>query len=1035
MRPILTAFLASVLCATVARGGDLRNFDDAALHAVQFVDEREGWAVGDDGVVWHSIDGGQDWERQPTGVRASLRSVHFLTPFTGWIAGREELPHGQGSVGVLLFTRDGGLNWQRANMNTLPGLNRVHFLNGDAGFAVGDGSEQFPSGIFRTTDGGRTWRPLPGPRTTTWLAAGFQDAQTGTLAGAWSRLGVLRQDLVHKADMEDTLGGRAIRDLQLVGSRAVAVGQGGLILLSKNSGGDRWRYAAHRLPTEVIAAWDFHGVHCVGDEIWVVGRPGSVVLHSADRGESWHVVRTDQPLPLNGVFFTSSQKGWAVGEFGSILHTADGGQNWRVQHRGGQRAALLFVHARPTGLPVDTVAQFGGEEGYLATGLRISSADPLSSPPERAAEPERLAAAMRLAGGAAGEVLWQFPVPQHLARAERNELIQSWNLLYADHAAQELLRQLVLAIRIWRPSVILTDHPDPRVTGWPIEGLLAEALHTAFAQAADPTAFPEQLQVLALEPYEVKKLYGRWHSRTGSQIFLDATRSSARLQDSARDFAAPALALLADSSLEVPAERFYHLLDSKLPGAGNHHDLMQGVDLAYGGQARRRQAVVAELPPELEKQLHTRRNLRVLAESPEGPLVDPNRVLAQVGPMTAKLSPEQAAAALSAIANHYVRIGQWTLAREVFLVLADRYPSHSLTAEAYQWLIRHNASSEARRRHELGQFWVLSQTTIRKAQNPNEDQPFSNVSELVGVRQVGLIENQDDTRRWFQGSVDLGKRLAAFGPIYGNDPAAQFCVQAARRQLGDFKEAHQWYSAYVAEHKDGPWRAAAAAELWLVSRAGSSPKPVMFCPPTGTRPFLDGEFDESCWQAQQPLGLRNAAGDTLKDYPTEVKLTYDRDFLYVALRCRHPVDRYVPPVKVRPRDADLRPYDRVSLLIDLDRDYATYFRLEVDQRGCVCDDCTGDRTWNPRWFVAVKSEQNCWQIEAAIPLIELTGDGVPPGRTWACNIVRTLPGRGVQAWSLPADVQPRPEGMGLLMFMQDPASITTGGDKRTSKMP
>jgi hypothetical protein len=128
-------------------------------------------------------------------------------------------------------------------------------------------------------------------------------------------------------------------------------------------------------------------------------------------------------------------------------------------------------------------------------------------------------------------------------------------------------------------------------------------------------------------------------------------------------------------------------------------------------------------------------------------------------------------------------------------------------------------------------------------------------------------------------------------------------------------------------------------------------------------------------------------------------------------------------VKVRPHDADLRPYDRISLLLDLDRDYATYFHLQVDQRGCVCEDCWGDRSWNPRWFVAARSSRDGWQIEAAIPRVELTGDAVTVGKAWACNVVRVLPGRGVQAWSLPADVpetKPRPEGMGLLMFVQDP---------------
>ena len=99
MRPLFVALLAGVALAPPARAGDLRNFTDAALHAVQFLDREEGWAAGDDGVVWHTIDGGKAWERQPTGVRASLRSVHFLTPYTGWVAGREELPHGGGSAG------------------------------------------------------------------------------------------------------------------------------------------------------------------------------------------------------------------------------------------------------------------------------------------------------------------------------------------------------------------------------------------------------------------------------------------------------------------------------------------------------------------------------------------------------------------------------------------------------------------------------------------------------------------------------------------------------------------------------------------------------------------------------------------------------------------------------------------------------------------------------------------------------------------------------------------------------------------------
>jgi photosystem II stability/assembly factor-like uncharacterized protein len=1042
MRSIL-AVIAVAVGALSVWGGDLRNFEDAALHALQFVDEREGWAVGDEGVVWHTVDGGQSWERQPTGLRASLRSVHFLNPYTGWVAGREELPNGRGSAGVLLLTRDGGLKWQRVGSNFFPGLEHVHFVDPKVGFVVGDGTEQFPTGIFRTTDSGHRWEALPGPRCPGWLAADFQDAENGALVGPWSRLAVLRNGRLSTADV-DVLGGRAVRGIQVIGKRAVAVGQGGLVFLSRDSAGQRWGYADLKLPTDVLACWDFHGLHCKGDHIWIVGRPGSAVLHSPDQGRSWEVLPTAQPLPLHGVFFINAQRGWTVGEFGSILSTQDGGKSWRVQRRGGQRAAVLLVHARATGLPVETVSVLGGEEGYLATGLRVLASDPATAALDKATEGQRFAAAVRKAGGAAGELLWQFPLPQHLARSSKGDLLQAWNRLYADRAAEEVVRQLVLALRIWRPSVVITDCPDEG-TALPVDALVAEALHEAFRRAADPQAFPEQIARLGLEPWKVLKVYCRWQGRAGAQVVVDATAISPRLGATARDFATGTAGLLADTPYSRPAQRFYHLSDSRLAGAIQHHDLMQGVELAPGGVARRKQPATASLSPELEKALMARRNLEAMAEAPDSKLTQPDRLLAQVGSMLTGLPDDQGAATTFALANQYVRNGQWLLARELFMLLASRYPAHPLAIDAYRWLIRYHTSGEARRRQELGQFWVATETKFRVT--PKRD--LLDTGKLVGMpdgvpvteelhaNRLGLVGDPREVRQRYQTALDLGKRLAAFGPLGAADPSVQFCLQAARRHLGDFEKSQEWYAQFKAEHADGPWRDAAAAELWLTHPSPSPPKPVVYCRQTATRPFLDGELSDSCWQSARPLVLRNAAGETVKDYPTEARLTYDKEFLYLALRCRHPADRYVAPVKVRPHDADLRPYDRVSLLIDLDRDYSTYFRLEVDQRGCVCDDCWGDLTWNPRWYVAIHSERDCWQIEAAIPLSELSGDTVALGRTWACNIVRTLPGRGVQAWSLPAGVDPRPEGMGLLMFLQEarPQGKGTPGEKPMSKAP
>jgi photosystem II stability/assembly factor-like uncharacterized protein/tetratricopeptide (TPR) repeat protein len=1025
MRSLSLVLLASALLAVRAGAADLRTFDDAPLHAVQFVDNKEGWAVGDEGAIWHTIDGGREWERQPTGVRSSLRSICFLTPYTGWVAGREELPNGGGSTGVLLYTRDGGLKWHRATLNVMPGLNCIRFRDNKVGFVAGDGTDQYPSGVFQTTDGGRTWEPIAGPRAPTWLVADFSDAQNGALAGAWNRLATFRRDNVHMVDV-DSLGGRSVRGLQLQGKRGLAVGDGGLVLLSDDAGAT-WGICDLKLPTEVLSTLDFNAVHGASKHVWVAGRPGSVMLHSMDQGETWELQRTGQPLPLHGIFFKDETHGWAVGELGTILATRDGGKTWTAQRRGGQRAAVLLLQARGTTVPFDTVAQLGGEDGYLTAALRVVASDFATAAPDRAAEAQRFTTAMRQAGGAAGDMLWQFALPQCQARSEATDVLKAWDKQHAGRAAQDLLQQLVLTLRMWRPNVLVTDQPEVKADECPIDAAVAEAVLEAYKLAGDSKAFPEQITQLGLKPWTPAKLYALCETKDGAHVTLDSQAIGRRLQASAQEFAAPAAALVLDATATLPVQRHYRLLASTLDNAVKHRELMQGIELAFGGEARRDLKPVEDLPPSLRRSIEARRNLQAMAEAPANGVADPNKLVAMIGPTLEGMPDDQAAPAAFALANLFARRGQWELARETFLWLADHYPAHPLTADAYRWLIRHNASSEARRRRELGQFLVLSKLEYQATQTPSDPAavplkkgeapkiPQVNVFTKES-REVSFLTDSAQARRWYEGSLQFEPRLEKFGPLLVNDPSVQFCLQSARRNLGDVETAKKWYTQFVAKQPPGPWRDAAQAELWLLARSGAPPKPVAACKHTDTRPMLDGKFDDACWNGNAPLKLKDAVGETMKEYATEARFSYDKDFLYVALDCRHPADKYVAPVKPRTRDANVSPFDHVSILLDLDRDYQTAFRLEVDQRGCVREDCWGDVSWNPRWFVAVQSDNDGWQAEIAIPIVELTGDTPTAGKAWACNVVRTLPGRGVQAWSLPADVTPRLEGMGLLMF-------------------
>ncbi|MCE9530540.1 MAG: hypothetical protein K8T89_05330, partial [Planctomycetes bacterium] len=230
------------------------------------------------------------------------------------------------------------------------------------------------------------------------------------------------------------------------------------------------------------------------------------------------------------------------------------------------------------------------------------------------------------------------------------------------------------------------------------------------------------------------------------------------------------------------------------------------------------------------------------------------------------------------------------------------------------------------------------------------------------------------------------------------------------------------------------WRDCAMAELWLTNRttATTPAKPLGYCAMNSPRPKLDGKLDDECWQAARPMKLATTAGDLdlqakkdeagklTPEYASQAWFACDREYLYIAVRCAHPIGKRVAPLEKRSRDMDLRAHDRVSILLDLDRDYQTCFQLQIDQRGCLAEDCWGDTKWNPQWFVGVDSDETSWTAEAAIPLKELTGEAITPGKVWAVNVVRIVPGNGVQAWSIPADAKPRPEGSGLLQFLDSP---------------
>ena len=92
----------------------------------------------------------------------------------------------------------------------------------------------------------------------------------------------------------------------------------------------------------------------VGSRLVAVGDRG-IVLISSDEGLSWVQRPTPVSVLLTGVHFIDEDRGWAVGHGGVVLSTSNGGEQWDKVLDGTQLAALLLERAmaRAAALPAD----------------------------------------------------------------------------------------------------------------------------------------------------------------------------------------------------------------------------------------------------------------------------------------------------------------------------------------------------------------------------------------------------------------------------------------------------------------------------------------------------------------------------------------------------------------------------------------------------------------------------------------------------------------------------------------------------------
>ena len=94
MKKLLLATFLSIICSGLfaqwysQTSGTYQN-----LRSVYFTDNLNGWIVGSNGVMLHTINGGTNWDMQISSEDENLTDVFFIDSIHGWITGHIPQPY------------------------------------------------------------------------------------------------------------------------------------------------------------------------------------------------------------------------------------------------------------------------------------------------------------------------------------------------------------------------------------------------------------------------------------------------------------------------------------------------------------------------------------------------------------------------------------------------------------------------------------------------------------------------------------------------------------------------------------------------------------------------------------------------------------------------------------------------------------------------------------------------------------------------------------------------------------------------------
>ncbi len=296
---------------------------DTEFNAIYFVDDKNGWIVGDQGKIIHTSTG-VTWKDQHSGVGTDLYGVYFIDQFNGWAVG---------NYGVVLQTSDGGKNWRSQQIDPIEAFYDVKFVSDLVGWIVGSNGT-----ILSTKDAGQTWNREKLSSDDIY-SVHFYSPDDGWAVG---ENGLILHWNGSKWDKENSGTEHNLYDVYAERYDNVwAVGENGIIL--HRSGSSWFSMSAGGVNTR-LQSISFANKQ----NGWIVGEYGTI-LSTNDSGSSWKkFLASPVTSHLNSLFVISTEEVWAVGDNGAIIQTVDSGRTWISAPPFGNLRDVCFARTNPS---------------------------------------------------------------------------------------------------------------------------------------------------------------------------------------------------------------------------------------------------------------------------------------------------------------------------------------------------------------------------------------------------------------------------------------------------------------------------------------------------------------------------------------------------------------------------------------------------------------------------------------------------------------------------------------------------------------